>query len=223
MVAVTTSISPEWPPLGGLPKSYLITDHFSLVPLLLGTLTRHKSASTLPCLLHSTAVKSCLCGVSASPPAEPSAAAPFGTPSSHLWPESCSAFQSPSPDRVAIQSFLSKASLCSQPPLPASTDMSELFGRHYSQIYRFFPDIVRSFVSLPLYTTFAQVQLNSSLLLRIPCSVPPTGHPFSQTPSALFKISWWPMVRTLLSLLRVWVQSLVRELKSHKCHGAVKK
>lgn len=75
MVAVTTSISPEWPPLGGLPKLYLITDHFSLVPLLLGTLTRHKSASTLPCLLHSTAVKSCLCGVSVSPPAEPSAAA----------------------------------------------------------------------------------------------------------------------------------------------------
>ena len=144
----------------------------------------------------------------------------FGTPSSHLWPESCSAFQSRSPDHVAFQSFLSKASLCSQLPLPASTDMSELFGRHYSQIYRFFPDTIPSFVSLALYTTFAQVRLNSSLLPRIPCSVPPTGHPFSQTPSVLFKIScpsgipWWSMVRTLLSLLRVWVQPLVRELKS---------
>lgn len=77
MVAVTSSISPEWPLLGGLPKLDLITDHLSLIPLLLGTLMRHKSASTLPCLLHSTAVKSCLCGISASPPAEPSAAAPL--------------------------------------------------------------------------------------------------------------------------------------------------
>ena len=76
MVAVTTSISPEWPPLGGLPKLYLITDPFSLIPFLLGTFMRYKSASALPRLLHAT-TKSCLCDVSASPPAKPSAAAPL--------------------------------------------------------------------------------------------------------------------------------------------------
>ena len=181
---------------------------------------RHKSASTLPCLLHSTAGKSCLCGISASPPAEPSAAAPLAHHPHISGLKAAQHFSLAHLTTWLSSLFLSKASLCSQLPLPASTDMSELFGRHYSQIYRFFPDTIPSFVSLALYTTFAQVRLNSSLLPRIPCSVPPTGHPFSQTPSVLFKIScpsgipWWSMVRTLLSLLRVWVQPLVRELKS---------
>jgi len=34
-------------------------------------------------------------------------------------------------------------------------------------------------------------------------------------------VPWWPVVKTLLSLLRVQIQSLVGELRSHKPPGSV--
>ena len=38
----------------------------------------------------------------------------------------------------------------------------------------------------------------------------------------LWEFPGGPVVRTLLSLLRVWVPPLVRELRSHKSHGKEK-
>lgn len=171
-------------------------DHFSLIPLLLGMSTRYKSALTLP-VSFSMAVKSCLCGVSASPPAWPAAASPaahdphtsslLSISVSLTWLGGFSISCVPGSLKHLFLLCLKRLCTYSLLCLPtASRDKSEALCRHSSRACWSFPDTIPSSLSLTLYTSFAQVQLNNSWLPRIPCSVPSTGNPFSQTPTAVF-------------------------------------